>query len=133
MLPARHRMRHGDEFARAIRSGSRGSSRHVVVHLLPASPPHDPTPADPARVGFVVSKAVGGAVQRNKVRRRLREIVRARLSELPDGALVVVRALPSSAAADFAELSDAVERSLGMAIGKAARTGPARRDGGSRG
>lgn len=115
MLPARHRMRSSGDFARTIRSGSRAGGHHLVVHLLvPASDPHDPTPA-PARVGFVVSKAVGGAVQRNLVKRRLRDIMRTRVSDLPDGALAVVRALPPSSQAGYAELSDAVDRSIDMA------------------
>lgn len=121
MLPARHRMRRSDEFARAIRSGSRGSSRHVVVHLLLASPATDPTPAEPARVGFVVSKAIGGAVQRNLVKRRLRDIVRHRLQDLPDGALTVVRALPPSSGASHTELRDAVIRSIDVATRRASR------------
>ena len=108
-------MRHSGEFARAIRSGSRAGGQHLVVHLLaPAPDPTDPTSA-PAKVGFVVSKAVGGAVQRNLVKRRLRDIVRGRLGDLPDGALAVVRALPSSSGASYAELSDAVGRSIDMA------------------
>lgn len=51
----------------------------------------------PATVGFVVSKAVGVAVVRNLVKRRLRGIVREELSTLPPGSLVVLRALPAAA------------------------------------
>lgn len=88
-----------------------------MVHLLLTAPEQtDPTPAPPARVGFVVSKAVGNAVQRNLVKRRLRAIVSDRLDELPDGALVVVRALPASQGASHAELLTAVDRSIDVAI-----------------
>lgn len=114
MLPARHRMRHSGDFARAIRSGSRSGSQHLVVHLLVPRPDHhDPTSA-PAKVGFVVSKAVGNAVQRNLVKRRLRDLMRDPVNDLPDGALAVVRALPSASGASYAELSDAVVRSIDM-------------------
>lgn len=51
----------------------------------------------PARAGFVVSKAVGNAVYRNRVRRRLRHLVAARLEVLPAGSTLVVRALPAAA------------------------------------
>ncbi len=49
------------------------------------------------RVGFVVNKAVGNAVTRNQVKRRLRHASRSRLEMLPGGARLVVRALPPAA------------------------------------
>jgi ribonuclease P protein component len=116
-------MRHSGDFARTIRSGSRAGGHHVVVHLLLPDPERDdPTPAEPARVGFVVSKAVGNAVRRNLVKRRLREIVTHQLSEIPDGALAVVRALPPSQGASHAELRDAVVRSIDVAMRRARRS-----------
>lgn len=63
-------------------------------------------------MGFVVSKQVGTAVTRNRVKRRLRAIGAAHLGELPDGALVVVRALPAAAGSDFRDL----ERQLVSAL-----------------
>lgn len=68
-----------------------------------------------ARVGFVVSRAVGPAVTRNLVKRRLRHVLSRRLSELPHGARVVVRALPASAGASSAQLDAAVGRALAPA------------------
>ena len=50
-----------------------------------------------AQVGFVVSKAVGNAVTRNRVKRRLRHLVAARLDAVPAYAQLVVRALPAAA------------------------------------
>lgn len=74
------------------------------------------TPSPP-RAGFVVSKAIGNAVVRHRVQRRLRHLVRARLTALPAGSLVVVRALPGAerAASDqlARELDAALERLLG--------------------
>ncbi len=58
----------------------------------------------PARVGFVVSKAVGPAVIRNRVKRRLRHLARERLTSLPGSAVLVVRALPAAADASYDEL-----------------------------
>lgn len=65
---------------------------------------HTPALTDPvggqepvARVGFVVSKAVGNAVTRNRVKRRLRHLVAAALPTLPGGVELVVRALPPAA------------------------------------
>ena len=59
----------------------------------------------PARAGFVVPKAVGGAVERNRVRRRLRHLVAPRLAALPAGSRVVVRALPGAADREYLELA----------------------------
>jgi len=78
-----------------------------VVHLLT-----DPDQAAPVRVGFVVNKAVGNAVVRNRVKRRLRHHVRDILSDLPIGATVVVRALPPAATVAGAELRAELTRCL---------------------
>lgn len=67
------------------------------------------------RAGFVVSKAVGPAVTRNLVKRRLRHLVRARLGVLPPASLLVVRALPASATASYAELGHELDRCLASA------------------
>lgn len=64
----------------------------------------EPVQASTARAGFVVSKAVGNAVVRNRVRRRLRHLVRPHLDDLPGGTLLVVRALPPAAEASYETL-----------------------------
>lgn len=76
-----------------------------------------------ARVGFIVSKAVGNAVVRNRTKRRLREIMRARLGELRTGDLFVIRALPHAGRADFAILSAEVDELLIKAEKKLERRG----------
>lgn len=78
----------------------------------------------PARFGFIVSKAVGGAVTRNLVRRRLKTIVERRLQAGFSGAEVVFRALPASAEASFAEL----ERETGRALDRVDSLLAARRE-----
>lgn len=90
----------------------RSARSHVVVHLalLPQGP------AAP-RVGFVVSKRVGNAVIRNRVTRRLREIVRPRMSGLAPTTGVVIRALPGIECQPFADL----EADVGSALEAAAR------------
>jgi ribonuclease P protein component len=66
----------------------------------------------PPRVGFVVSKAVGNAVVRNRTKRRLRASVATRLTGIPAGLDVVVRANPAAAAATWDELDLALGRQL---------------------
>lgn len=75
-----------------------------------------PGPSRPSRVGFVVSRAVGNAVIRHRVQRRLRHLCRELLSVLPDGCDLVVRALPPAADASYAELSADLERCLLRAV-----------------
>jgi ribonuclease P protein component len=60
----------------------------------------------------VVSKAVGNAVARNRVKRRLRHLVRARLAALPRGSVLVVRALPPAAESSSARLAIDLETAL---------------------
>jgi ribonuclease P protein component len=63
-------------------------------------------------VGFIVGRTVGGAVIRHRVQRRLRHLMRARLTELPGGALLVVRALPPAAGAGSAVLGQDLDGAL---------------------
>ena len=111
MLPPAHRLRDSDSFRTAVRRGRRAGSRTLVVHLATASGVDAGDP--PARVGFVVSKAVGNAVVRNRVKRRLRHLAREHLASLPGSAVLVVRALPAAATASSAELGTDLARSLG--------------------
>ena len=107
MLPARSRLRERADFATVVRgSGSvRAGSRLLVVHATTA----DARTGHPPRVGFVVSRAVGGAVVRNRTKRRLRALVAARLDRLPEGTDVVVRANPAAGSASSEELAAALD------------------------
>jgi ribonuclease P protein component len=63
-------------------------------------------------------------VIRNRVVRRLRHLTRARLAELPDGSLVVVRALPASAAATSIDLGSALDHCF-RKLARSTMRGPA--------
>jgi ribonuclease P protein component len=102
MLTRSHRLTSSQGFAQSIRRGRRAGTRTVVLHL--AAPAAGTAPAQ-VRVGFVVSKAVGNAVKRNKVKRRLRDLAQARLDMLPASSVLVARALPAAAEASYAELA----------------------------
>ncbi|HLQ57629.1 MAG TPA: ribonuclease P protein component [Streptosporangiaceae bacterium] len=100
MLPAAARMRRRADFAAVVRGGGRVGRPLLTGHLL-VRPGRD----EPARVGFVVSRAVGTAVVRNRVRRRLRHLARGYLGSLPGGSLLVVRANPQASTARQADLA----------------------------
>ncbi|NUR84562.1 MAG: ribonuclease P protein component [Nonomuraea sp.] len=109
MLSAEFRMRRGEDFATAIKRGTRVGRPPLVVHLHVRG-------EEAPLVGFVVGRAVGGAVVRNKVKRRLRHLMRDRLHRLPGGSLLVVRANPQAASTRHeqlaAELDVAIDRLL---------------------
>jgi ribonuclease P protein component len=116
VLPARQRLRERADFTSAVRGpgASRAGGRLIVVHANRTDARADLPP----RVGFVVSKAVGNAVVRNRTKRRLRASVSTRLSTVPAGLDVVVRANPAAAVATWAEIDDAVGRQLDKACSR---------------
>jgi ribonuclease P protein component len=119
VLPAGHRLRASADFTAALRgstgtSAVRFGSRLIVVHATMT----DARAGLPPRVGFVVSKAVGGAVVRNRTKRRLRALMAARVSRLPLGSDVVIRANPVAAQADSAVLGADLDRLLERTVAR---------------
>jgi len=116
VLPAPNRLRKQADFTSAVRSSGvcRAGSRLLVVHATST----DTRAGLPPRVGFVVSKAVGGAVVRNRTKRRLRALVADRLTGIPTGLDVVVRASPPAAEATYRELAGALDPLLHKVIGR---------------
>ena len=80
-LPRSHRLTRREDFQRLYENGRKYVHRLAVFYVLPS---------ETKRVGLTVSKRVGNAVQRNRVKRRLREALRRRLPELPQVEMVVV-------------------------------------------
>jgi ribonuclease P protein component len=113
VLAADQRLRRSDDFATVIRRGRRAARDGLVVHLR-APDPTEPVAHRP-RAGFVVPKAVGNAVTRNTVRRRLRHLLRSELDRLDPGTDVVVRVLPEAAGRRFDELGQHLREALAAA------------------
>jgi len=88
----RGRLSRSAEFERAYRQGRSHGNRHFVVYAFPRGAPDDA----PARLGLSVSRKVGGAVDRNLVKRLLREAFSAESAVVPAGHDVVVVARPSA-------------------------------------
>lgn len=105
MLAKANRVVRPDEFRVVVRRGRRRAAPEAVYYRLRRE-------GQPMRFGFIVSRAVGGAVERNRLRRRMRAVGR----ELVDGGRVgedvVVRALPGAAQLSWRELSGRMRAEL---------------------
>ena len=84
----RGRLTRSGDFDRVYRDGSSRANRHLVVYSFPTEPGSDP------RLGISVSRKVGKAVTRNKVKRSLREAFWALAERLPAGHDFVIVARP---------------------------------------
>lgn len=80
------------------RAGKRSSSSYFTVFFRANELPR-------SRFGFSIKKALGGAVVRNRIRRRLREMVRCRRLEIPAGWDIVIHPKSAVAKAPFAALT----------------------------
>ncbi|MGH7740528.1 MAG: ribonuclease P protein component [Candidatus Eiseniibacteriota bacterium] len=109
-LGRHRRLRSSRDFEAVKRGGTPHRGRFCVLLVLAC-------PGEPTRVGFVASKrGVGGAVQRNRARRRFREIVRRRFPRLPvTGYSLVIIASSAALSASHQELASDVERVLAAA------------------
>jgi ribonuclease P protein component len=86
------------EYDAVYREGRRRSGREFTVFLRPNGLGH-------SRFGWSIRKALGGAVRRNRIRRRLREIVRLHRQEISPGWDIVIHPRSSAATADFSALA----------------------------
>ena len=114
MLPEPYRLHHHADFSRTVRRGQRIGRRDVVVHVLDRAndEPRPLVTVGGPRFGLIVSKAVGSAVVRHRVARRLRHVCAELRPGVAPDADVVIRALPGAATASSAELAGQVRAGL---------------------
>jgi ribonuclease P protein component len=104
-FPRPARLRKHADFEQVYRSGQRLFSAHMTVFFLRRA-------GGPARVGFTVPRALGAAVERNRMRRRMREAVRLNRRDIGDAVDVVIHPKKSVLAADFAGLREEMARAF---------------------
>jgi ribonuclease P protein component len=106
-------LRHSD-FERVYKQGRRYFAAHMTAFYLPR------TAGEGTRVGFTAGRVLGGAVERNRIKRRLREAVRLCSGTMSLPADVVINAKKSLLTVEFEELRREVEQAFAMIGQKAA-------------
>jgi len=99
-FPKTRRLTHRSEFERVKRNGITQRGKLLMLNAMPIEN------SDTWRAGFVTSGRLGGAVIRNRVRRRLREIVRRHQHELRQSVWFIIIARHEAAAATYGALED---------------------------
>ncbi|RPH35614.1 MAG: ribonuclease P protein component [Chloroflexi bacterium] len=107
-MPAFPTLRRRADFEAVVRSGSVSATRLLVLR---ARRTEGPT----TRIGLATPASLGGAVERNRVRRRMRELVRARHGEMGAGWDLLMIMKPAAAAATYAELGAVLDSALARA------------------
>jgi ribonuclease P protein component len=105
VLAKANRVVRPEDFRAVVRRGRRHATPEAVYYRLARE-------GEPLRLGFIVSRAVGGAVERNLLRRRMRSVGRELVDGGRSGEDVVIRALPGSAQLSWSELSGRMRAEL---------------------
>jgi ribonuclease P protein component len=119
--PKRGRLSRSAEFERVYRQGRSVGNRFLVLYAFPRTP--DVAGADGPRLGLSVSRKVGGAVDRNRVKRLLREAFAGELERVPPDHDVVVVARPEARELAEREGLEGMRRELGELVGRALSEG----------
>ena len=110
MLARANRVVRADDFRMVVRRGRRSVTPSAIYYRL------ERDSGDPLRVGIIVTRSVGNAVDRNLVRRRYRALGREFVAAGAHGNDVVVRALPGAAQRSWVSLADDMHTALDASL-----------------
>ena len=116
MLPKHLRLRERRDFKRVYARGQTVALPSLVLYWRKSGGPG-------ARIGFSVSKKLGGAVERNRLKRRCRAIARELLPHCPRGCDLIFVARPAAATANYRRLKRDMEQALILAAQKKGNSG----------
>lgn len=116
-MPARHhRVTRGEDYRRIVRTGNRVGGAFCITYAVSraSSDENEQNQAEvvPARFGYIISKAVGNAVMRNLVRRRMKSVSQSMIHNGVSDVDIVFRALPAAATATFSELRQGMQKAV---------------------
>ena len=111
MLARVNRLVRAEDYKNVVRRGRRAVGKNTVVYLFRNDE------SSIVRFGFITARSVGGAVVRNRVRRRLKAICAEQLPNVMEGADIVIRALPGSSTASWVTLQSEVVRGISKGSG----------------
>ena len=114
------RLRRHADYQRAYAASRKRQSASMSWFLAPQAEPAGP------RVGLTAGKVLGKAHERNRIKRRMREVLRRHLDMLPEGCDLILHPRRSVLTAEFAQLDAEVVRILGQAKALAAQFAPAK-------
>lgn len=97
-MQKKYRLKRRSDFRRVFRAGTSVANRQFILYI------YHRKEEGPPRVGVSVSKKLGKAVKRNRIRRRIKEVVRQWVEEIPDGVDLVVIARQPVATMDFSQI-----------------------------
>lgn len=110
MLARANRLVRAEDYRNTVRRGRRSGTGNTVVYVIHRAEATVP------RFGFIVSKAVGNAVIRNTIRRRLKSVCRALVDTVGADTDMVIRALPTATDASWAQLHDEVAGAVARGV-----------------
>lgn len=111
-FPKSHRLLRHADFDRVYKKGRRHFATHMTVFYLRQEAEQVEHKTSQMRIGFTVRRVLGGAVQRNRMKRRLREAVRLQANQLQGRVDIVINPKPSLLTADFPELQAEVAKAF---------------------
>jgi ribonuclease P protein component len=104
MIPSDFRLKKKSEFRKIFDTGKSYPSKYTVLVILKGS--------NKKKIGFIASKKVGNAVERNRARRLMREVIRLNISHIIEGAQIICIARATIKGASYTDVEKAILQTL---------------------
>ena len=109
MLPNSARIKSSSDFARVTKTGRRVTTNSLIGYFLTTD---QNQPQKPTRLGLIIGKSVGNSVVRHRIARQVRHAVREQINNLPNGTMLVIRAMkkPENAFQETLQILDKFQK-----------------------